>query len=195
MDLYFISDLHFNHKNIIEYEKRPFANVEEMNAALIENWNKTITNEDVVYVVGDFVLGYSETVLPILNRLNGKQFILIRGNHDTSLKCSLYDSHPKVILKDADAIITSIGKHSVFCPITHLPLLPRPDSGSFEFTFPIHGHTHAADPFFHPETHCFNVSADVIDFTPVSFETIKQIIRDQIAKEKVDASNRNSKNS
>ena len=52
---YFTSDLHFGHSNIIKLCNRPFADVESMDAALIENWNKKVKKNDTVYVLGDIV--------------------------------------------------------------------------------------------------------------------------------------------
>ena len=52
--LYFSSDHHFFHANVIRYCNRPFGSVQEMNEALILNWNKTVTNDDIVYHLGDF---------------------------------------------------------------------------------------------------------------------------------------------
>ena len=76
--VYFISDTHFNHKNIIKYCNRPYKSVEEMNKVLIENWNRVVKDADVIYHLGDFAL-YDEEEL--FNKLNGN-IILIRGNHD-----------------------------------------------------------------------------------------------------------------
>ena len=57
MKRYVISDTHFNHSRILEYCQRPFDNVEEMNEVIINNWNKVINEDDIVYVLGDFCFG------------------------------------------------------------------------------------------------------------------------------------------
>ena len=51
---YFISDTHFNHKNVIKYDKRPFDSLEEMEWEIIKRWNNTVSNKDIVYHLGDF---------------------------------------------------------------------------------------------------------------------------------------------
>lgn len=75
---FFTADTHFNHKNIIQYCNRPFSSVEEMNETMIENWNRVVREEDVVYHLGDFGFGNYKS---ILKRLNGKIFLVI-GSHD-----------------------------------------------------------------------------------------------------------------
>jgi calcineurin-like phosphoesterase family protein len=81
MKKFITSDLHFFHKNVITYCNRPWNTVEEMNEGMIENWNKVVTNDDIVYILGDFSLSPKAVEL-ILPRLNGKEKILILGNHD-----------------------------------------------------------------------------------------------------------------
>ncbi len=79
---FFVADLHFGDGNIIRYENRPFASVEEMDAALIKNWNQCVSSEDTVYVLGDFSAYCDEQRdKELLGKLNGIK-ILIRGNHD-----------------------------------------------------------------------------------------------------------------
>lgn len=79
--MYVISDTHFNHKNIIQYENRPFADVEEMNKTMIARWNSVVKPEDTVIHLGDVGLGSEASLKEIIPQLNGTK-ILIKGNHD-----------------------------------------------------------------------------------------------------------------
>lgn len=81
--IYFTSDTHFSHKNVIDFCNRPFSDVEEMNKSMIEVWNKYITDRDTIYHLGDFHFGKNEEAFDILSQLKGK-IILIKGNHDPS---------------------------------------------------------------------------------------------------------------
>ena len=78
---FFTSDLHYNHKNIIRYCQRPFADVEEMNTALVANWNETVRAVDHVYLLGDIAFGDRDTMKDLRRRLNGR-ITVVRGNHD-----------------------------------------------------------------------------------------------------------------
>lgn len=82
--IFFTSDLHFCHKKIIQYSNRPFKDIYQMNQKIINNWNEKISNDDQVYILGDY-LWRIETDTTILNKitkkLNGKKH-LIKGNHD-----------------------------------------------------------------------------------------------------------------
>ena len=81
--IYYISDMHFGHENIIRFDNRPFANTELMNEVLINNWNDRVSEaeEDTVYVIGDGFFRQEELSLCIIKRLNGHKH-LIKGNHD-----------------------------------------------------------------------------------------------------------------
>ena len=78
----YIGDLHFDDGDILAYDNRPFDSVDEMNGALIENWNRVVAPEDLTWILGDFCTGDSERWAVHLNRLNGRKSLII-GNHDS----------------------------------------------------------------------------------------------------------------
>ena len=78
---FYIADWHYDHKNIIAFDNRPFLSVEQMNQELILRWNNTVSSGDIVYVLGDMFWCKASDALPVLDQLNGQKF-LIRGNHD-----------------------------------------------------------------------------------------------------------------
>lgn len=80
-DIWFGSDHHFGHKNIITYCNRPFESVEEMDEILIQNHNELVKPGDFFYHLGDLALGKFEDSIQKAARLNGEKF-LIPGNHD-----------------------------------------------------------------------------------------------------------------
>ena len=85
---YYISDLHFDHDNILAFDGRPWATVEEMESELIRRWNSVVGKGDYVYILGDFCWGKQDDWIRILNRLNGNK-VLIRGNHDIKVSGEL----------------------------------------------------------------------------------------------------------
>lgn len=85
--LWFTSDLHFGHENIIKYCNRPFINAVEMNRILINNINERVHSNDDLYILGDFVLikdNSKELALEMFNSINCRNKYLIKGNHDRS---------------------------------------------------------------------------------------------------------------
>ena len=74
--VFFTSDTHFNHANIIRFCNRPFKDVSHMNEAIISNWNRVVGPEDIVFHLGDFCLGGSAEWINVLNRLNGKIYLI-----------------------------------------------------------------------------------------------------------------------
>lgn len=79
--IFYISDLHFGHDNILHLDNRPWKTIEEHDAALIKNWNSVVTNQDTVYILGDFCWLKEDRWIEILGQLNGHK-VLIKGNHD-----------------------------------------------------------------------------------------------------------------
>lgn len=77
----YTSDLHFGHRNIVDYDGRPFRNVEEMDAELIARWNAKVRPGDQVYIVGDVGLAKTDHIVECVRQLRGNLH-LIEGNHD-----------------------------------------------------------------------------------------------------------------
>ena len=79
--IFFTSDTHFTHNNIIKFCNRPFKDVEEMNQTLVDNWNKVVGPTDIIYHLGDFCFAGSAEWHSIIGQLNGR-IHLILGNHE-----------------------------------------------------------------------------------------------------------------
>ena len=79
--IWFTSDTHFSHANIIKYCHRPFASVEEMDEQLVSRWNAAVGPNDTVYHLGDFAVGDGKRFAKRVSRLNGRIKIL-PGSHD-----------------------------------------------------------------------------------------------------------------
>lgn len=82
--IYYIADCHLFHENVIRFDNRPFKSVDEMNLAIINNWNKRVRNNDKVYILGDFIWKNAYIWPEIVKLLNGKKTLII-GNHDPSI--------------------------------------------------------------------------------------------------------------
>lgn len=84
MATFFISDLHFGHKNILAFDNREFPSVEEHDTALIRNWNDVVGLDDEVWVLGDISWHGSMRTIEIFQQLNGIKKLCV-GNHDKKL--------------------------------------------------------------------------------------------------------------
>lgn len=114
---YYIADTHFNHKNALAFDNRPFASVEEMNQALIKNWNRVVGPGDHIYILGDFHWGKAKDWPGTLSQLSGNKH-LIRGNHD--LKMPMTPEVRRFFVDVADYREVKDGdKHIVLC---HYPM-------------------------------------------------------------------------
>ena len=130
---FYTSDLHLGHKNVIDFDNRPFNSVEEMDETLINNWNNTVSHKDTVYIIGDFCLGKEEQIISYLKRLKGKK-ILIKGNHDR-----ITSSVAKYYVNICDYKEMKFdGKRVILC---HYPI-PFYRSDYSNTTFMLYGHVH-----------------------------------------------------
>lgn len=183
MAIFTISDTHFNSENIIKYCDRPFTDSKHQTQELIRRWNEVVTNDDTVICCGDFIMGNAETIPEILPQLNGK-IVLVRGNHDTPRKLSIYEQFPeKITVKDIHYESFG-GLWMIFChfPMVHEDFADMVVRDNSEVVY-VHGHVHDKTPFYSSQYHSFNVSVDVIEFTPVPLKLIHEIVKnDFIAK-------------
>ena len=125
--VFVIADTHFGHKKVTEF--RPWATVDEHDAALVERWNATVKKDDTVWHLGDVCLGGRDK-LAILASLNGIKKLVL-GNHD-AYPHALYASHFNKILGAAEW---------GGCVLTHIPVHPYQFA---RYKLNIHGHMHAA---------------------------------------------------
>ena len=79
--IFYIADWHYSHANSLHFDNRPFKNVEEMNEALITNWNSVVSPGDTVYVLGDMFWCKTTEAIAVMDKLNGQK-VLVQGNHD-----------------------------------------------------------------------------------------------------------------
>lgn len=158
-ETYFISDTHFFHSKIMQYENRPFNTVEEMNELMIANWNKVIKPEYLVFHLGDVALTGFDKSQSVISRLNGHKF-LIKGNHDSHsndyYKRMGFDevSDYPIIFRD-------------FYMLSHAPLYINHNMPYVN----IHGHLHSNSV---NNEMFFNVSVENINYTPINFKKIEQ---------------------
>ena len=119
--IYFTSDLHLGHANIIRHCNRPFSSVEKMDETLIRNWAKRVKANDTVYVLGDLMFRNQKSPEEYLSRLKGKKHLII-GNHDKDWikKCKLEDFFESVNGLD----YFSDGQHQM--TLCHFPMMSWP---------------------------------------------------------------------
>ena len=139
MTIRYIGDMHFDYDSIIAYDNRPFDSVEEMNEALIANWNRVVTApEDLTWILGDFCSGDAERWCELLSRLNGRK-ALILGNHDdpSVLNVEVVRAQLEDVAEYRE--ITDQGRHVVLC---HYPILAFRDH--YFGWYHLYGHVHAS---------------------------------------------------
>lgn len=138
MTIFLTSDSHFHHKNILDFEPRPFKTVDEMNDGLITAWNSVVRKTDTVYHLGDFCFGGVKDWMDVLNQLRGN-IILIKGNHDKSkiVNRVLKEGY----LTDYHPLGTVIKVEGMIMNLSHYPML----IGARPKNFSIHGHLHMHD--------------------------------------------------
>ena len=180
-NVFFTSDTHFNHANIIKFCQRPFKDVDEMNETLMMNWNKVVGPDDTVFHLGDFCLGSSIEWTKLLDRLNGKIYLVL-GNHDLkNMRQGFINRFEHVAM----AMCIQIGKNRIH--LSHYPYLCF-EGGYHNDIWQLFGHVHTRVvntgfdagrlQYLYPTQ--LDVGVDNSNYTPLSFDQAARKIMIQI---------------
>ena len=175
--LFFTSDPHYGHENILKYCHRPFSSIEEHDEELIRLWNETVPEDGIVFILGD--IGFcSETYLKtILNRLNGKIYWII-GNHDWRRITPGIMNRFECITQQ---MVITVDNKLVY--LNHFPFLCYPDSDRHP-VYQFFGHVHSGplsgssdiSRLVHLNKRQYDVGVDNNEYKPISFQDIMKKI-------------------
>lgn len=166
--IFFTADTHFGHENILKLCGRPFETIEQMDAQLIDNWNRKVSGGDTVYIVGDMFFRCADPEA-ILKRLKGRMHLII-GNHDASWMDRVDLS--RYFADVSDFRVITNGTHAI--TLCHYPLLTWKHQ---KRSYMIHGHLHGdTTDDFYPlicrRERLLNAGVDINGFAPVTFEEL-----------------------
>lgn len=176
-NIFFTSDTHFGHKNIIKYCDRPFESIQEHDQVIINNWNSVVQDGDIVFHLGDFCFRNEDNSCEdYLKKLNG-QIHLIWGNHDqaakqfaktigdkgffTNAKIRFLGDYKRIKVYEQDIILS----HYAF----------RVWDKSHYSSWNLYGHSHGTLPD-DPHTLGIDVGVDSHNFYPIRFDRVKEIM-------------------
>lgn len=181
--VFFTSDTHFGHSNIIKYCQRPFNSAEHMDEVLISNWNEVVSPQDIVFHLGDFCFGSDKEWIKILQRLNGTKYLIL-GNHD--LKKIANSSQIQDYFADINMQMrVVVDKQKML--LNHYPFLCF--EGGYQNVWQLFGHVHSSkhstgldkERLVHLFPTQYDVGVDNNNYRPVSFAQVSQIITEQQA--------------
>lgn len=178
--VWFTSDTHFGHENIIKYCNRPFKNVNEMDEELIRRWNATVPEDGVVFHLGDFASGGSKEINNVIHRLNGVKYLIL-GNHDLKF---IRQGFLNLFEHVSQQMYIRVGGQTIV--LNHNPFLAY--GGSYKDVWQLFGHVHSGPrsktgldnarlKYLFPRQ--YDVGVDNNDYHPVSFAEVKVKIEAQ----------------
>jgi calcineurin-like phosphoesterase family protein len=166
VNIWFTSDTHFNHSGIIEYCKRPFDCVTDMNEWIIKEWNKQIKHNDTVYHLGDFGFGKLDDIKKIRYRLKGK-IHLILGNHCYKNKIKrLSDCFSSI----SDLKTININRQKIVLCYYSMNVW---DSSHYN-SWHLYGHSHGT---YQNRGKSFDVGVDCHDYKPINYDQVIEIMK------------------
>lgn len=179
-NLFFTSDIHFFHRNIIDYCNRPWDTVEEMNEGIIRNWNSVVRHDSTVFIIGDLAMGgrsKGPLLAKILARLNGNKY-LVPGNHDTyvleSPEClehiTVLPQLYEIRIPDPDA---KKGRQRVVLCHYAMKVWNRSHHG----TWHLYGHSHhTMPPDYNIKAFDVGIDGPGYDYKPLSYAQVQNLM-------------------
>lgn len=181
--IWFTSDTHFGHTNIIRFCNRPFNSVKEMDETIINNWNSVVKPNDIVFHLGDFAFASNARWKQLIQALNGHIYLII-GNHDEIR----YPGHQTFDLFEGvtSQLIVKIDGQAIY--LNHYPFLCYGGAWHKDAVWQLYGHVHSGP-------HCegkdmsrlsvtfpyqYDVGVDNNNYIPVSWEQVKETINKQV---------------
>ena len=167
-NIWLTSDSHFNHDKDFIWKARGFENINEMNEAIVERWNSVVKPDDIVYHLGDVMMGADmQAGLRLVSRLNGIKY-LAYGNHDSDNRIKSFAANH--FFKDIQMGYRIKGPGKKLFIATHYPTLVA-NGDENKPIYSLHGHTHSKDKWS-DVYHAYNVNVDAHDCKPVNLEDI-----------------------
>ncbi|WP_373245558.1 hydrolase [Lacrimispora indolis] len=164
--IYYTSDLHFGHRNVLKFDNRPFKDVDEMDRILIENWNNCVLDNDTVYILGDFCYKSDRAAKWYLQQLKGHK-ILIIGNHDW---LTLQDPEAMKYFEDSRPMMHVTDGDKQIC-LCHFPIAEW--NGFSHGSWHIHGHIHNRKSetyeFMRNRERALNAGCMINNYAPATF--------------------------
>lgn len=203
--IFFSSDHHFFHKNVINFSNRPFKDVDHMHESLIRRHNSVVPESGVCYFLGDFGMGPSDRMKEVLSRLNGTK-VLVLGNHCGGCN-SMYNIGFDVVVHGLRMQIAGQTVTLSHCPLLglyredtsgmrghdgtenwHGETNPKRRPFTFESKgqFHLHGHIHSPNGGKSVKSlgRQYDVGVDANNYTPVSISKIESWIVKTLREEK-----------
>ena len=172
MNLY-ISDTHFGHRNVINFDRRPFADINQMNSTIMALWNDRVRADDDVWILGDFCYRSERAPEWYLRQLKGRKHLII-GNHDQII---LESKNAYRYLESIDTMVNCndyLNKENVQVVLMHYPMAEWPyiHRGAYHLFGHIHNRLDDTYYFMKNRERAFNAGCMINNYTPASLREI-----------------------
>lgn len=186
-NLFFTSDFHLFHKNVLQFDNRPFKDVHEMHTAIEERWNEVVDKDDIVIYLGDLSFARKDDknfVEGIMWSLNGT-IHYVMGNHDDYREISKdkrYESVQDYLEVRVKHFVDGKVVETLFCCM-HYPIYSwnKAHRGSYM----VHGHCHGnlhhgEDASFYVNRRVIDVGCMLTDYRPISYLEVMDRLKDVV---------------